>query len=91
MLQNLEFTEPTWTALTNIAPNLSAAATAPQLLGSSFTNLGAGSLAGPVLTGPLQLSGAAYNQIVQPQISPAAAALDDFRLLGAVDLALNYP
>ena len=91
MLQNLEFTEPTWTALTNIVPNLSAAATASQLLGSSLANMGAGSLAGPVLTGPLQLSGAAYNQIVQPQIAPAAAALDDFRLLGAVDLALNYP
>ena len=91
LVQNFEFTDPLYVALNRIPSGSGSAASAALLMGSSAANQFAGSLAGPVLAGPLQLSGAAYSQIVQPQIAPAAAALDDFRLLGAVDLALNYP
>jgi len=42
-------------------------------------------LSGGPLTGPLQ------SQAAQAPLAPAVAALDDFRLLGEYDLALNYP
>lgn len=89
LLQNFQFTDPTWLALQNVAPG--AGANASLLLKAATENMGAGSLGGPVSSGPTQLSDAAYTQLMSAQIAPAAAALDDFRLLGAVDLALNYP
>jgi len=89
LLQNYQYTEPTWNALANLSPG--GGANASILLKAATENMGAGSLRGPILAGPMQLSNAAYSQLMQAQIAPAAAALDDFRLLGAVDLALNYP
>ena len=91
LLQNFEFTDPAWNPLSNALSGAGPVDTAALALGTSLSDAPLNAFAGPVVTEPLQLSNAAYNQVSQPLLNPAVAALDDFRLLGAVDLALNYP